>query len=286
MAQYGLDRVLSVAGSYAAANTKKGITAGQIAFYADQITDPSLSFTSETEDIVDAMNNVVMVLQNGRGASFSASNAFFNTQLLAAQTGGEYTEDKAVTFTKYDPLVVGEGGKVTLSVNPDASAYTKGTGETYTFNGKVFKLNKDGSLMSATEIATGITFAAATPADGDKAAVPASLTIADLAKGDKVLVVYTANTVGDSIVALADGTNELMNVTAEVLLRDICDESLVYAYLVMRGKLSGETEWGMTRDGNHGFEITCLPSYCADPKELVEVIIVRGEDQLNAPTQA
>ena len=83
MAQYALDRVLSVAGTDA--------VEGNVIFLADQIVDPSLSFTSETEDIVDAMNNVVMVLENGRGATFSASNAFFNTQILAAQVGGEVT---------------------------------------------------------------------------------------------------------------------------------------------------------------------------------------------------
>ena len=53
MAQFALDRVLSIAGTYAATNSKKGITAGDLAFLADQITDPSLSFTSELEDIVD-----------------------------------------------------------------------------------------------------------------------------------------------------------------------------------------------------------------------------------------
>ena len=58
--EYALDRVISVAGTYAATNSKKGITEGDIAFLADQVTDPSLSFTSETEDIVDARNNVVI----------------------------------------------------------------------------------------------------------------------------------------------------------------------------------------------------------------------------------
>ena len=53
MAQYALDRVLTVAGTYAATNSKKNITAGEVAFLCDQVTDPSLSFTAETEDIVD-----------------------------------------------------------------------------------------------------------------------------------------------------------------------------------------------------------------------------------------
>lgn len=241
MAQYALDRVLSVAGTDA--------VKGNVIFLADQIVDPSLSFTSETEDIVDAMNNVVMVLENGRGATFSASNAFFNTQILAAQVGGEVTTG-ATEITKYDILTLGEGGKAKLS------ATAKGT------TAKIYALAKDGSLTTA-EAVDG------TIAEGE-------ITVADGVKDSKVLVVYTAEiTADEKISAFADAKNKLMNVTAEVLLKELCNEELYYAYIIMRGKLSGEAEWGMTRDGNHAFELRCFPEYCGD-KKLVDVVIVKG----------
>ena len=241
MAQYALDRVLSVAGTDA--------VEGNVIFLADQITDPSLAFTSETEDIVDAMNNVVMVLENGRGATFSASNAFFNTQILAAQVGGE-VETGATEITKYDIVTLGEGGKAKLS------ATAKGA------TAKVYALAKDGSLTTATAV------------DGTIAS--GEVTVADGTKDSKVLVVYTAEiTADEKISAFADAKNKLMNVTAEVLLKELCNEELYYAYIIMRGKLSGEAEWSMTRDGNHAFEIRCFPEYCGD-KKLVDVIIVKG----------
>ena len=254
MAQYALDHVLTVAGAYAATNSQKGITAGDVAFIADQVTEPSLSFTSETEDIVDARNNAVMVLENGRGATFGASNAFFNTQILAQQVGGKVESAAGSTFTKYDILTLGEGGAAKLSATPaDASTY------------KVYTLTKDNSLTSA--VATTGTYA-----DG-------SITVASAAAGDRVLVVYTAEvSEGEKITALADAKNELLNVTAEVLLRELCNEELYYAYIIMKGKFSGEAEWSMARDGGHAFEIRCMPSYCEDPRKLVEVIIVKGED--------
>ena len=87
---------------------------------------------------------------------------------------------------------------------------------------------------------------------------------------------------GEKITALADASNELMDITAEVLLRELCKEELYYAFIIMRGKLSGEAEWSMTRDGNHAFEITAMPAYCDAEKKLVEVIIVKGEDLLAA----
>lgn len=239
--EYALDRVLSVAGTDA--------VEGNVIFLADQIVDPSLSFTSETEDIVDAMNNVVMVLENGRGATFSASNAFFNTQILAAQVGGEVTTG-ATEITKYDILTLDAAGKATLS------ATAKGT------EAKIYTLTKDGSLTTAEAVAGTI-------ADG-------AVTVAEGTEGTKVLVVYTAEvTAEEKITAFADAKNKLMNVTAEVLLKELCNEELYYAYIIMKGKLNGEAEWSMTRDGNHAFEIRCFPEYCGD-KKLVDVVIVKG----------
>lgn len=239
--QFALDRVLSVAGT--------DVIDGKVLFLADQIVDPSLSFTSETEDIVDAMNNVVMVMENGRGATFGASNAFFNTQILAAQVGGK-VESGVTEITKYDIVTLKEGGKGELSVT------AKGTGA------KIYKLSSDGSLTTAEAIEGTI-------AEG-------GITVADGKEGDKVLVVYTAEvTASEKISAFADAKNKLMNVTAEVLLKELCKEELYYAYIIMRGKLNGEAEWGMTRDGNHAFEIRCFPEYCGD-KKLVDVIIVKG----------
>ena len=263
--EYALDRVISVAGTYAATNENKGITEGGLAFLCDQVVDPSLSFTSETEDIVDARNNVVMQLQGARGATFSASNAFFNTQILASQTGGKVEAITSETFDKYDICTVksetaGEGDAavttyyVELSATPDDDS---------TFN--VFKLRTDNSITTATST-TG-------------AYEDGKVTVTGCAEGDRVLVSYTAViTSGEKIVALADAQNELMNVTAEVLLRELCKEELYYAYIIMRGKLSGEAEWSMSRDGNHAFEITAVPEYCSADKRLVEVIIVKGDD--------
>lgn len=258
MAQYALDRVISVAGTYAATNSKKNIVEGGLAFLCDQVVDPSLSFTSETEDIVDARNNVVMQLQGARGATFAASNAFFNTQILANQTGGSVEVITSETFDKYDICTLDAAGKAALTATPAADSEYK-----------VFELRTDNSITTAESI-TG------TYAEG-------KVTVDGGVEGDRVLVAYTAEVKsGEKITALADAQNELMDITAEVLLRELCKEELYYAYIIMRGKLSGEAEWNMSRDGNHAFEITAMPAYCDAEKKLVEVIIVKGEDLLTA----
>lgn len=248
--EYAFDRAISVAGTYVGANADKNITAGQLAFWAEQITEPSLSFTSETEEIMDARNNVVMVLQNGRGATFGASNAFFNTSILAAQVGSAVKDSTGATITKFEMVTVADDGTASITYTPVGDCV-------------VYELNTDGSFKTATA-ATGVTVA-------EKALTGAT-------KGAKYLVVYDITApAGEQITALADAENELLDITAEVLLRDLCSQEIYFAFLFMRGKLSGEAEWGMARDGAHAFEVTAMPAYCDAEKKLVDIVIVKDE---------
>lgn len=252
MAQFMFDRAISVAATYVGANTAKNIEAGQLAFWAEQITEPSLSFTSETEEIMDARNNVVAVLQNGRGATFGASNAFFNTSILAAQVGSAVKDSTGSTITKFEMVTVADDGTASISYTPAADSTPV-----------VYDLAADGSFKTAT--------ASETVTVADKAVTGGT-------KGAKYLVVYDIDApAGEKITALADAENELLDVTAEVLLRDLCTQEIYFAFLFMRGKLSGEAEWGMARDGAHAFEITAMPAYCDAERKLVDIVIVKDE---------
>ena len=201
---------------------------------------------------MDARNNVVMVLQNGRGATFGASNAFFNTSILAAQVGSAVKDSTGATITKFEMVTVGEDGKANITYTPAADSTPV-----------VYDLEADGSFKTA-KASTTVTVT-------DKALTGA-------VKGAKYLVVYDIEApAGEQITALADAENELLDITAEVLLRDLCSQEIYFAFLFMRGKLSGEAEWGMARDGAHAFEITAMPAYCDAERKLVDIVIVKDE---------
>jgi hypothetical protein len=282
--EYAFDRAISVAGTYVGTNAAKNIKEGQLAFWAEQITEPSLSFTSETEEIMDARNNVVMVLQNGRGATFGASNAFFNTSILAAQTGGAVKNSEGATITKFEMVTADENGKANVSYTPsDASSAV------------VYELNTDGSFKTAQAVADVVLGVPAVGESGTAGYVEekpkalgksvkgaddeTTVTEGGLIQNTKYLVVYDiAAPAGEQITALADAENELLDITAEVLLRDLCSQEIYFAFLFMRGKLSGEAEWGMARDGAHAFEVTAMPAYCDAEKKLVDIVIVKDEE--------
>jgi hypothetical protein len=199
---------------------------------------------------MDARNNVVMVLQNGRGATFGASNAFFNTSILAAQVGTAVKDATGATISKFEMVTAGEGGTATLAYTPAGECV-------------VYELNTDGSFKTA--IATETVKVEGKALTGGT-------------KDAKYLVVYDIEApAGERITALADAENELLDVTAEILLRDLCSQEIYFAFLFMRGKLSGEAEWGMARDGAHAFELTAMPAYCDTEKKLVDIVIVKDE---------
>lgn len=246
--EYAFDRAISVAATYVGANAAKKIEAGQLAFWAEQIVEPTLNFTSETEEIMDARNNVVMVLQNGRGATFGASNAFFNTSILAAQVGSKVESSLGATISKFEMVSLDDDAKGNITYAPVGTPV-------------VYELESDGSFKTATP-STTVTVT-------DKAIT------GGVAKA-KYLVVYDIEApAGERVTALADAENELLDVTAEVLLRDLCSQEIYFAFLFMRGKLSGEAEWGMARDGQHAFEITAMPAYCDAERKLVDIVIVK-----------
>jgi hypothetical protein len=205
---------------------------------------------------MDARNNVVAVLQNGRGATFGASNAFFNTSILAAQVGSTVKDSDGATITKFEMVTIDDEGKGGITYTPVAATTPV-----------VYELASDGSFKTATASTVTVTDKALTAGEG-----------ATLTKGAKYLVVYDIEApTGEQITALADAENELLDVTAEVLLRDLCSQEIYFAFLFMRGKLSGEAEWGMARDGAHAFEITALPAYCDAERKLVDIVIVKDE---------
>ena len=215
---------------------------------------------------MDARNNVVMVLQNGRGATFGASNAFFNTSILAAQVGSKVEDSTGATITKFEMVTADASGAASITYTPAGDCV-------------VYELNTDGSFKTAVASETVTVGVAEIPGEGENPGTPAQpKALVGATANAKYLVVYDITApAGEKITALADAENELLDVTAEVLLRDLCSQEIFFAFLFMRGKLSGEAEWGMARDGAHAFEITAMPAYCDAEKKLVDIVIVKDE---------
>ena len=146
LSNFVIDRVVRGIAVSQGDNVKLGINAGDVLFSINQITNPSLSCTSESTDAVDALNVPIATFYRAKTAEFSAENALFDMNLLATQAGT--TKKVASASSKieapcFQTIDISTGTSYTLSHTPK-------TGTTP----KVYVLNGDGTLGEKVEIDT------------------------------------------------------------------------------------------------------------------------------------
>jgi hypothetical protein len=146
LSNFVIDRVVRGIAVSQGDNTKLGIKAGDVLFSINQITNPSLSCTSESADAVDALNVPIATFYRAKTAEFSAENALFDMNLLATQAG---TTKKVATATSKIETPCFQTIDVT-----DATSYTLNHAPKAGTTPKAYVLNGDGTLGEKVEIDT------------------------------------------------------------------------------------------------------------------------------------
>ena len=228
-----IDRVVRGIAVSQGDNTKLGISAGDVLFSINQITNPSLSCSSESTDAVDALNVPIATFYRAKTAEFSAENALFDMNLLATQAG---TTKKVASSTAkietpcFQTVDITSDTSYTLSHTPKAGTTPK-----------VYVLNGDGTLgdkvvidstASAKKIAVaGTTVTVVVGETGYKA-------------GDQLFFMYDYEADGEAGNGAVEVANSATNFPVgckfimEILGADVCDQTnLIYAYLIFPNKL-------------------------------------------------
>lgn len=227
---------------------------GQVLFAINQVTNPSLSVTSETSEAVDALGSRIAVFNRAKSCEFSAENALFDMALMAQQAGSEagIIRGKVEKVPAFDPM---EGGML---------AHTPAVPEDL----KIYELNDDGSFgAEIKKSANGGT-------DGGYVLASTNVT---LPEGKKGIAVYEYD--ADQAVAVVNSATEFpkaCQLVLEVLGCDVCNqEELIYAYLIFPNfKISPDFDWSLATDGTHPFSGMAMQNYCDEKKELYKLVIV------------
>ena len=274
---------------------------GDVLFSINQITNPSLSCSSESTDAVDALNVPIATFYRAKTAEFSAENALFDMGLLATQAGTK--KNIATSTNKFDAPCF-----QTLEVKAPASGNTTTIElyhtplETAGHRIKVYVLNGDETLgdqiKKGTETPTdrttytisGKTITLAyTSTDTDKDGIGDNGFLA----GEQIFVMYDYEADGAAEVRDTDGkittkgrgavevVNSAKNFPVgckfvmEILGADVCDQTnLIYAYLIFpNAKLSPDFDWSIATDSTHPFSMKAMQEYCDKEKKLFSIII-------------
>ena len=236
-----INRVLSVTGFDKDEN---------ILYRLTQPQNVSLSTSSETAEVVDALGTPIAVFDRSKSAELSGENAIFDLSLLAEQHGVEVqaTADAVPCFETLAVTAENKGTAVALAHTPIDDTMVK-----------VYALNGDSSIASTLT---------ATVAAG-KVTIPETTAA-------QILVSYEYKPEAASMVVVsADKFATAHKIVVEILGCDVCNtEDLVYAYLVMENaKMSSDTELSFGTDLVHAFTVSAQVSYCSPDKRLFYIVI-------------
>lgn len=240
-----------------------------------QISNFSISVTTDSQDAVDATGTPIMTFYRAKQCEVSAENALWDLSLFAAQGGGDQalvSSSGSIKFPVpiFDEITLASATSATLTHTPLLP-----TGETYAVP-YVYVLNGDGTLgqklvcdSSAaagkyTQAGTALTFASG-----------------DLAVGDTILAFYEyeANgTSGNQAVKLQNTAKDFPKAgkfVLEILCCDPCDKStLYYAYLIMpSATLAPDVDLDFATDATHSFTLRAQQDYCDKQKLLYSLVV-------------
>lgn len=243
--------------------TFNDLSTGEMLFRLTQLEDPTLTCTSEGEEVTDALGSVITTLYRSKKATFSATNSLVSLDLAAAQYGTKKevaeTDKKIVTRTFETITIPDAATSVKLAHEPANKDDVKFI---YSIaNGELGKSYKAGASASGTDFVV---------AENGTITLPTGLT-------GKIYVEYefkTENAV--RIVNKASKFPEAAKVVIYAIFRDACNENVVYSGVIVcpKAKFNPESvELALTSTGKHAFELNMMKDYCEDDGDLFTIIV-------------
>lgn len=225
---------------------------GSVMWSINQITNPSLSVTTESTDAVDALGTPIMTFERSKAAEFSAENSVFDLGLAAAQFGNEKqiaSSTAKITTPIFEEITLTDSTSVSLKHAPTGAIPF------------IYLLNGDGT--TGTKYKNG---SSANQTDFVHAAKATTITVpTGLKAGDRLFVVYdyeseAAVAVNNTAIDFPKAGRFIM----EILGADVCNSTkLVHAYVVFpNAKLMGDVDLTFTTEGTHNFSIKAQQDYC------------------------
>lgn len=228
----------------------------------NQITNPTLSITTEKTDAVDALGAKIMTFERAKNAEFSAENSLFDLGLYAAQAGTEKevaSSSAKMTVPAFEEVDV-NGATVTLKHAPVGQIMY------------IYELKGDSTL--GTKYVNG---SSASTTEFVHTSGSTEITVPeDLETGSQLFVQYEYET--EKAVAVHNQGTEFPKAGIfylEVLGADICDPTnLIHAYVKFpNAKLVSDVDLTFSTESTHSFTIQAMPDYCDKNKRLLSIIV-------------
>lgn len=231
-----------------------------------QIEDPSLSFSAEGTEVLDAMGSTIYTIYKGQKGTFNFTNSLFSLDLAASQFGSSKVvadNDNPIIVPVSEILPINSDHTVTLKYTPVDTADAKIK--------YVKVLNSDNTFGATYEIS-------ATAGEGKFTldAANRKITLPENVEG-RVFVNYNKeSTSAVSVTKRADGIPEVKTLLIHAIFHDVCDTNKVLAGTIVCHKAQidpSSVELTLTAEGKHGASYILQKDYCGTDERLVDIIV-------------
>lgn len=261
----------------------ESISDGTPLYILSQLNEGSIEITSESEDKTDKDGNLVIKIYKSKSGTFSATNAFINSAIMAATSGNDAViakTDNGIVMPRI--LTVPAGGEIAI---PN---YVEGTVV-------VSQLMPDGSL-GATNFALGDAVSTTVDAKGNYTYAisgtdkNAKLTVPKVVDADgnvtytQFIVRYDRTvTDGIKISNTVDKFPKSVRLILKVLYYDPCEkDTLKSCYVdIPSFKVSPDTTITFNTEGTMDISGDLEYSYCGCKKTLYDIYFVDDEEELS-----
>lgn len=239
---------------------------GSILWSLSQISNPTLSISSDTVDVNDAIGARIAQFDRAKNATFSGENSLFDLGLYAAQSGTKKQVASTISkirMPRMETLIYTGEPTIELLKTPIG---VPGAEIKY-----IYALKGDQTMGIKYDL--GVTTASATEflLDGKELTFPTGLT-----NGSQIFVMYEYEE--ESGVAVENKATEFPTAgkfLMSVLGQDVCNPSVKYYANILfpNAKLSSSVDVTFSPDSTHPFELTAMQQYCDYEKKLFSILI-------------
>ena len=224
------------------------LTTGDLKFILDELQDATIANTQEKQDITGKGGRKLNSLKKNKAVTISGNNGLISAGLMEIQTGGEFTENDAVTVDWTDYITVKE--------NKATTGY-KATGTAGKEITAVYKKNSDGTRGDKLEQA------ATAEATGKFAYNPTSKELTffenDIADDSEIIVCYKRQLKGYTLSNDSDKHSGKAALYIDGIGEDACANQYRVQIYVPKADFSGEFSFQMGGDQSvHAFEAESL----------------------------
>lgn len=257
-----------------------GYNGGEVYWTLDDLKDPSLSFSVESEDKVDAKGDVIKKFYNSKSVQFTGSTSFFTLSLAAAQMG---TDKK--TGSENNKIIVPAREKFVIQAPTDAEAPVYSTPLTLKHKAVGINGSEIPYIYLFENKAQIKSYSVSTTADathfsiGNTDETHSTIVLpqdTEIKAGMTVLVYYFYETTeAVDITSTTKDYPRAGELWIESIFNEVCDKNKEYIgwVVIKSAQLSPDTEIPFNKTGDYSFTIDGTKDYCDESNELVRFVI-------------